>query len=224
METKRSQKAEQRGNAILQQALVIFAREGFHRADVQLIADMAEVGKGTVYRHFGNKEALFLATGKYCIEKLGEYALKHLGSESETKEPLAHHDPVELLKRIAVVVAEFYQKNPQAIEIMIQERAEFRETVYPTHLLHRAETRSGVDELIAGAMQSGQFRTLDARAVTDAYADLLFGSVVNGCLEGSRTKLVERVSQAMDVFINGLVAHPATNGNSNSHSHSEENQ
>ena len=208
----------------MQQALRVFAKEGFHNADVQVIADMAQVGKGTVYRHFGNKKELFLATGKYCVKKLGEYALQHLGDETWAREYLAQHGPAELLKRIAVVCAEFYQANPQTIEIMIQERAEFRETIYPTHLLHRAETRSGVDELIAAAVQTGEFRKLDAHMVTDAFADLLFGSVVNGCLEGARTKLVERVSQAMDVFLYGLAATASPTNNAPSISNSSENQ
>ena len=42
--------------AILEQAIHTFAEQGFRDADVQLIADRAGVGKGTVYRYFGNKK------------------------------------------------------------------------------------------------------------------------------------------------------------------------
>lgn len=207
-QTKRSVNAEKRRKAILQHALKVFAREGFHRADVQVIADLAKVGKGTVYRHFGNKEELFLATGKHCVQWLGEYVRTNVGDEQQATEIVQQHGSGELLRRIAIACAEFYQKNPQTVEMMIQERAEFRESVFPTHLMYRAETRAGLDELIAAAIAAGEFRQVNAKSVTDALADLLFGTVVNGCLEGSRSKLVQRVTDAMDIFLHGLVAQP----------------
>ena len=48
--------------AILEQAIRTFAELGFRGADVQVIADRAGVGKGTVYRYFHSKEDLFWAT------------------------------------------------------------------------------------------------------------------------------------------------------------------
>ena len=48
--------------AILDQAIRTFAELGFRGADVQVIADRAGVGKGTVYRYFRSKEDLFWAT------------------------------------------------------------------------------------------------------------------------------------------------------------------
>jgi len=205
--TKRSLNAEKRRNAILKHALKVFAKEGYHETDVQVIADLAKVGKGTVYRHFGNKKELFLATGSYCLEMLGEFIRKEVGGQSDDPaqliEQYGHHG---VMKQIAVAFARFYQAKPQAVELMIQERAEFRESVFPSHLMHRAESRAGLDELIAGAVESGEFRKIEPRVVTDSFADLLFGAVVNGCLEGKRANLVKRVSDAMDIFLSGLVA------------------
>ncbi|GAA4969483.1 TetR/AcrR family transcriptional regulator [Yinghuangia aomiensis] len=45
--------------AILDAALVVFAREGYDRAGVDVIAAEAGVAKPTVYNHFGGKETLF---------------------------------------------------------------------------------------------------------------------------------------------------------------------
>src|SRR5690349_11004633 len=60
----------QRGTNILCAALETFAEKGFAAADVQEIADRVGVGKGTVYRQFGNKEELFLATARHAHEFL----------------------------------------------------------------------------------------------------------------------------------------------------------
>ncbi|WP_200836803.1 TetR/AcrR family transcriptional regulator [Rubripirellula obstinata] len=199
-----SAKAQKKRNNILGNSMRVFAKEGFGGTDVQVIADLAGVGKGTVYRHFGNKEQLFLATAKHCLEMLGQFVLKELGGEQASQQLVQQHGAIETLRQIASAVALFYQRTPQAVEIMIQERAEFRETVFPSHLMHRAENRAGVDELIKAAIDGGEIRVVDPTIATNAYSDLIYGSVISGCLEGGKSKLVARVDAAMEIFLAGL--------------------
>ncbi len=204
-ETALAPKTIQKRAEILTVSLDVFAREGFGNTDVQVIADLAGVGKGTVYRHFGNKEQLFLATAKFSLEQVAQHVLKKLGGQEQVEVFYQKHGAAELLRTIATACAEYYRRHPQAVEIMIQERAQFRESVFPTHLMHREETRGGVDEIVAQAIKSGEFRQVDAADVTTAYADLLYGCVVNGCLDGSKSKLVKRVQTSVDIFLAGLV-------------------
>ena len=207
---KPSPQALKKQRRILTQALHVFAKEGFRNADVQIIADLSGVGKGTVYRHFGNKEQLFLATGKFCVEQMSEFVEQQLGGSDQLPVLIEEIGVPALLRKIIRSCAEFYQKHPQAIEIMIQERAEFRETVYPTHLMLREEKRSGLDKIIQAGIDRGELRPTNAKHASDAYADLLFGSMINGCLMGQKTKLVERVDNAIELFLNGLVASEKT--------------
>lgn len=44
---------------ILQAAEVVFSRHGYEKATLDEIIALADVGKGTVYKYFGNKEQLF---------------------------------------------------------------------------------------------------------------------------------------------------------------------
>src|SRR5258707_12359316 len=46
--------------AILEGAKIVFLRDGFGTATMDDVAAAAGVGKQTVYRHFGSKEALFV--------------------------------------------------------------------------------------------------------------------------------------------------------------------
>lgn len=206
-----SPKVEQKRQRILRFALKIFAKEGFRNTDVQVIADMAKVGKGTVYRHFGNKEQLFLATAKNSLEQLGQYVEEKLGGEDQVGVLVQEHGTPELLRRIAIHCAEFYQSCPQAVEIMIQERAEFRESVFPSHLMFRAETRAAFDELLRIAIERGELRKMDVIEASNAFGDLIYGSAVNGCLEGAKANLVQRVEHAIDILLNGMVNTQATN-------------
>ena len=199
-----SPKTAQKRLDILANSLRVFAQEGYGGTDVQVIADLAGVGKGTVYRHFGNKQKLFMATAKHCLDMLDEFVIEQLGGRDAIETLTEQLGAIETLRRIASAVALYYQHTPQAVEIMIQERAEFRETVFPTHLKHRADNRAGVDELIKAAIASGEICNFDPNSVTNAYADLIYGSVISGCLEGCKMQLVRRVDAAIDIFLAGL--------------------
>ncbi|WP_208321905.1 TetR/AcrR family transcriptional regulator [Paramicrobacterium chengjingii] len=52
--------------AILSAATDVFMREGYARASVDAIARAANVGKQTVYGHFGDKQRLFLAVVRHA--------------------------------------------------------------------------------------------------------------------------------------------------------------
>jgi len=198
---------EERRAAILETAIRLFARDGFHKTDVQEIANEAEVGKGTVYRHFGSKERLFLATSRHCMEMLDAFVRNEMGDDDVVASTVEKCGVARILMDVAVACAEFYQQHPESVEIMLYERAEFRDQI-PTHLLFRSERRDAIDQFIEAAVQTGEFRHVNVREATNAWCDLIFGCAVSGCLEGSPTTLDQRMRHAMDIFLNGLT----TNG------------
>jgi AcrR family transcriptional regulator len=50
-----------------------FARAGYHAARVEDIASELAIAKGSIFQHFGSKEALFLAAYKEAIGSLSAY-------------------------------------------------------------------------------------------------------------------------------------------------------
>ncbi len=56
----RTRQAETKRCAILEGAQRVFLRDGYERATIQKIADEAGVSTRTIYKHFANKEALFV--------------------------------------------------------------------------------------------------------------------------------------------------------------------
>jgi AcrR family transcriptional regulator len=181
---------------VLQVAIAVFAAEGFHGADVQVIADRAGVGKGTVYRHFGDKERLFLAAARHALEQVGR---------SVGREIRAGRGAADFLRDIAVGCARYYSALPGVVELIVQERALFREAISPTHLLRHAEGQQIVEEELSRGIDRGELRPVDVRATYEAFGDLLFGSVVNGVLAGEAKSLVRRVGHAVDLFLKGIV-------------------
>ena len=89
--------------AILDACFELFAERGFAGTDVEEVAQLASVGKGTVYRYFGNKEQLFTAVveeithramGRYTIDDIADVNLETAlsaeaaGSACATPSPL----------------------------------------------------------------------------------------------------------------------------------------
>src|SRR5262249_60516663 len=61
-----------RREEILVTATALFAEQGFSDAVTQALAERLGVGKGTIYRHFPSKRALFLAATDRVMRKLQE--------------------------------------------------------------------------------------------------------------------------------------------------------
>ena len=68
---RREQDRARRKQDILQAARAVFAQDGYYRATVDAVAERAEVGKGTIYLYFENKEAIL---AELTLQALGELA------------------------------------------------------------------------------------------------------------------------------------------------------
>ena len=85
---------EQTRGRILDAALDIFARKGYHDASVDEIVDASGSSKGSVYFHFPNKQRLFLA----LVDKFADVLERNV-HESVAKEAAGIGRRVRLPKR-----------------------------------------------------------------------------------------------------------------------------
>ena len=69
---------ERKRREILEAALRVFARDGYHRARVEAVADEARIGKGTVYEYFRSKSDLFLALHDHMLAELKAFYAREL--------------------------------------------------------------------------------------------------------------------------------------------------
>ncbi|MCK5731155.1 MAG: helix-turn-helix transcriptional regulator [Draconibacterium sp.] len=91
---------------ILQAALQLFAKEGFHATSTSKVAKLAGVSEGLIFRHFGNKEGLL-----HAILAEGENKLRNLFvdivMESEPKQVI--RKAIEMPSRIDVSDYDFWK-------------------------------------------------------------------------------------------------------------------
>ena len=180
--------------AILDEAIRTFAELGFRRADVQVIADRAGVGKGTVYRYFRSKEDLFWATTLDVLNRMDQCIIDATeGAESAC----------DKLRAAAIAHATFFVANPQYLELIIQERAEFHSCGPESHREQHEKMLQRMSVILHEGIESGELRPLDARQTTLAMGCLLFGTaMLAGQVES--VDLMKMTEYAVDIFLRGI--------------------
>jgi AcrR family transcriptional regulator len=192
-------KSPQKKEAIIEQAIATFAEDGFRNSDVQVIADRAGVGKGTVYRYFGNKEELFFATSMAVLERL---VARLMAAIAPIESPLAK------LRASAAAYAEFFEADPRYLEVFVQERSQFRGHAPEDHLRYHEEVLDCFAAILREGIQLGELRDLDARETIISLSSLVYGSVIWACYANDDRTLTKRTLHAVDIFFDGIRANP----------------
>ena len=185
-----------RSDEILSAAVELFARQGFAATEVQQIADRAGVGKGTVYRHFVNKDKLFLAAADLGLRRLKD-AVNQSGEGQVT--------PLDRLRAGVVAFLQFFREHPEFVDLMIQERAHFRDRQTPTFFGRKDDEmtcrwRDEFSELI----RQGVLRPLPVEHLMDFIEQSLFGAVLVHFLGQRDPATAASGERVADLILNGI--------------------
>lgn len=185
-----------RREEIIEIATRLFARDGFAGTDLQDVADELGVGKGTLYRYFPSKCALFQAAVDHVMISMRRV----IDGAIETVE-----DPIE---KIAVAIQRylmFFQNHPENVELLIQERSEFRDRKNPTYFAHREANAERWHELYRGLMRDGRVREMPVERITDVLGDLIYGTMFTNHIARRKRSLASQAEGILDLAFNGLL-------------------
>jgi TetR/AcrR family transcriptional regulator, fatty acid metabolism regulator protein len=157
--------ATDKRRVILDAAVRVFARQGFHTCRVSDIADEAGVAYGLVYHYFSSKEAildtLFLERWDVMLAAIAEAD----GSE---------RSPREKLYAIAAFIVDSYRHDPELMKVIIVEVTRAANTFGLTHLAKIREAYAGIAAIVSRAQSDGVFR---AEITPEFAAQAFYGSV-----------------------------------------------
>ncbi len=88
MPNRTQRRASKTRNRLLKAALVVFAEAGTEAATIEMITQRADLGKGTFYRHFADKNELIQVLIEQCIEDLLEAIAQAAGHPRSLQEAL----------------------------------------------------------------------------------------------------------------------------------------
>jgi AcrR family transcriptional regulator len=182
---------------ILDAAVHLFARHGYADTDTQLLIERLGIGKGTLYRYFPSKRELFLAAVDRVMCQLRE-------------EIDARADPVpDPLERIAEAIRTylaFFADHPDYVELLIQERAQFKDRPTPTYFQHRAANIERWRDLYRGLIGEGRIRPMPVERITDVLSDLVYGTMFTNYFSGQRKPFTEQAEDILDVVFHGILS------------------
>jgi AcrR family transcriptional regulator len=187
---------ERRRREILETATRQFALHGYADTDVQWVADELNVGKGTIYRYFPSKEELFLA----AVDQ-GMFRLK-AAIDLATEPATSAIERVELGVRAYLG---YFDQHPEVIELVIQERSNFRDRARPTYFVYRDANIGPWMELFASMMDEGLIRKVPVERVTEVISDLLYGTIFTNHFAGRKKSLASQCEDVLDILFHGLL-------------------
>jgi TetR/AcrR family transcriptional regulator, fatty acid metabolism regulator protein len=198
---------------ILDAAVRVFARSGFHACRVADIADEAGVAYGLVYHYFASKDevldTLFLERWNVMLELIQEV----------DAEPIAVR---EKFGAIASFIVDSYRYDPDLMKVIIVEVTRAANSFGQTHIGQIRAAYDLIGEIVAKAQADGSFNPqIEARfaamafygAIEQVLTGWIFGLLPQGEEEFERAKwlVVETVCGGLETRPSGAGA-PAVKG------------
>ncbi|HVR83134.1 MAG TPA: TetR/AcrR family transcriptional regulator [Planctomycetota bacterium] len=185
-----------RREEILAAATHEFARRGFPGTDLQTVANQIGIGKGTVYRYFRSKEALFLAAADRGMRLL---------QESSDREAAKGKDAVDRIVRATHAYLRFFDAHPEFVELIVQERAEFKDRKRPTYFAHRDVNIRPWNKLLQNLVDEGELRKIPVGRITDVFSGVLYGAIFTNYFENRRRSPERQAEDILDVIFRGIL-------------------
>jgi TetR/AcrR family fatty acid metabolism transcriptional regulator len=185
---------------ILDAAVRVFARQGFHTCRVSDIADEAGVAYGLVYHYFSSKEqildTLFLERWDVMLAAIAEA-------------DASPRSPQEKLHAISGFIIDSYRHDPELMKVIIVEVTRAANTFGLTHLDKIRDAYAGIAAIVAGAQEDGTFRDditpeFAAQAFYGSVEQVLTGWIFDSRLvgeeelEGAKTMIVDTICRGLE--------------------------
>jgi AcrR family transcriptional regulator len=174
----------------------VFARVGFAKADLQDVADALGVGKGTIYRYFPSKRELFQA----AVDEVMTQMRASIDAAADE-----HADPLDQIAAALRTYLQFFHDHPRYVELLILERAVFKDRKRPTYYVYREANAERWRALYRGLIREGRIRNIGVDRIRDMIGDLIYGTMFTNYVAGRERSLVDQAEQIVDLVFHGLL-------------------
>jgi len=184
---------------ILHAAVDLISERGFERTTVDEIASRANVGKGTIYLYFENKEKIFIAIledGIQAITKRMDQILTESGNFRQRFEAmLSEH-------------LQFAEEHREFYKVFIKERLNMKLIADKIAQDRIMEKHQKMHEQLTQFMQIGidqnQLRNGDPNILAFAFTGIISHFCFHWLTETENSSLVDQVPLILDLFYNGV--------------------
>ena len=193
---KRRELTQMRQKQILDAATEVFSKKGFATTDVDEIAKLAKLGKGTVYRYFKDKKTLFLSAVDRGIESLKDLVLEAMAKEKE---------PLDKIKKAVETYLGFFDRHSTLIGILIHEQSEFQKRIQKRYFDRYYEHINKMEEVFRQGIAKGQIKKIDVKGAVAILTNMLNGLVYMWQIEGRKYPITGKLSMLLKIYFTGIV-------------------
>ena len=187
-----------RRSSILEAAARLFSGRRFDEVSMEEIAQRAEVGKGTLYTYFANKEELYFAVVFEGIARL---------NESLREGSVAPSAPEERLRQMVHRIVAFFSQNRFFFRLMSIEDGRSEGGKGESRVRWYEERRAQLDAIetvLRNGQATGVFRVAHPRVEAHILRDMVRTVMVN--TREQDLSIDEIVEMIMRVFLTGIRA------------------
>jgi TetR/AcrR family transcriptional regulator, fatty acid metabolism regulator protein len=156
---------------ILDAAIRVFARQGFHSTRVADIADEAGVAYGLVYHYFRSKDQVL-------NELFSERWSLLLAAIEETDQD--GQTPRAKLEAVAAFIVDSYRHDPELMKVIIVEVTRAANSFGRTHLAEIRRAYESIARIVAEGQEAGVFRA----DIDPIFASMSFYGAIEQLLSG----------------------------------------
>lgn len=180
---------------ILEAAQAEFASHGYHGAVVSDIAGRAEVGKGTVYRRFGDKQSLFASLIRKGLSDLQQDIEVAVGRET---------NPRQALLAVLDVYFNFFDQAQDLIAITILEGVKITSGIHDELKQEAAKVMALFGSLFTQGMNEGFFKPRDPEKMAFLFHEYIW-SVLRGAVFFGYNPRRELGPDMAEIFLYGIM-------------------
>lgn len=193
--------AVERKREVVAAVIRLAAQNGPDIITTQAIADLVGITQGALFRHFPDKDAVWVAVFDWVTEQLGTV----VGTAIQ-----AGGDPLSVLERIFLSHVEFAAQHPGVPRILFQELQRPADSViHHTVRTMMGHYRQRIRELLVEAKTRGQLPgSLDEDIATVLFIGSIQGLVMQSTLIRGEANMLATAHQLFPLLLFGLKGAP----------------
>lgn len=191
--------SEEVKDRIIHSSLKLFAEKGYAGTSLREIAEEARTTKPMIYYYFGNKEGLYVSLLKDLLHGLGETVERAIDPAADIETNLRNYTSAYV---------DYIQAQETGIALLLREMFGLGEQVVREFSIElEAQVRSHLRRLLETGVEQGRFRDIDPDACSLAINGIIYIFVLRRVYRDVRIDKQRVLSQVMDYYVRGLMAH-----------------
>jgi len=115
-------------------------------------------------------------------------------------------DPIDRMLHVINTYLTFFRDQPEVVELMIQERAYFKDREKPTYFENQdkfcSEWQAEYERLVA----AGRIRDIPFEKFHEVFSDLLYGTMFTNYFARRQRATIEQAKDIYDIVLHGILS------------------